>query len=287
MKTNSIYRRLLTLGVVLTTHIASYGQQNANCFGTPAQQAFEAGEVLHYNVKYSAAIFSTSVATATVATSSDHIDGVECYKVGAIAKTKPFYNMFFKLEDIYTTWIEKSTLRPLRSTSELKEGDYRARGSFEFDWNKGVVSTVSENLTRKDKHTKQMNLGPCSYDAIALFFNMRQIDTRNLVPNKPINLSLVLEDTVRTITFKFLERDTYYLDDIGEFRTLKFSCRFVSSTDQSFKDGEEFYVWISDDLNKIPVYIESPIRVGKVSVSLQTWANLSHPFSSLIFNSDN
>ncbi len=262
-------------------------QQSANCFGTPSQQAFDVGEVLHYNVKYSAAIFSTSVASATVATSDDMIEGVPCYKIGAIAKTKPFYNMFFKLEDIYTTWIEKSTLRPLKATSVLKEGDYRARGRFDFDWNQGKVTTVGENLTRKDKRTKQMDLGPCSYDAIALFFNMRQIDTRNLVPNKPIELSLVLEDTVRTITFKFLERDKYDLDDIGEFNTLKFSCRFVSSTDQSFKDGDEFYVWISDDLNKIPVYIESPIRVGKVSVALETWANLKHPFSSLIFDDDN
>ncbi|MFI3295463.1 MAG: DUF3108 domain-containing protein, partial [Rikenellaceae bacterium] len=238
------------------------------CFGEAQHEAFGSGEMLHYAVKYSAAIFTASVADAIINTTSSNVNSTPCYKVEAVGKTKAFYSMFFKLEDTYTTWIEKNTLRPIRATSDLKEGGYRYKNRFDFDWDKAKVYTSGENLVHNTKQTKEMDLEPCSYDAIALFYNMRQINTDRLVVGEPINLSLVLEDTVRTVTMKFEGREVFRLGGVGRFNTMKFSCLFVTSTDQSFKDGDEFFVWISDDKNRIPIYIESPIRVGKIKVEL-------------------
>ena len=69
---------------------------------------------------------------------------------------------------------------------------------------------------------------------------------------------------------------------VGKFRTLKFVCELATSSGESFKDGSEFYLWISDDLNKIPLYLESPIRIGSVRVRLLDASNLKYPLTSKI-----
>ena len=58
--------------------------------------------------------------------------------------------------------------------------------------------------------------------------------------------------------------------------------RDIVNFKELFKDGSEFTIWISDDRNKIPLYLESPIRVGSVRVRLLNVSNLKYPFSSKV-----
>jgi len=41
-------------------------------------------------------------------------------------------------------------------------------------------------------------------------------------------------------------------------------------------------VWVTDDENRVPVRIESPISVGKVKIDMMGYNNLRHPLTSLI-----
>ena len=50
---------------------------------------------------------------------------------------------------------------------------------------------------------------------------------------------------------------------------------------ESFEDGTEFYIWISDDRNKIPIFFESPIRVGSVRAYISGFDGLRFPLESL------
>ncbi|MDR2886110.1 MAG: DUF3108 domain-containing protein, partial [Rikenellaceae bacterium] len=44
----------------------------------------------------------------------------------------------------------------------------------------------------------------------------------------------------------------------------------------------EFFIWISDDQNKIPLYIESPIRVGSIRARMKKFDGLKYPLDSKI-----
>ena len=91
---------------------------------------------------------------------------------------------------------------------------------------------------------------------------------------------MVLEDTIRRINYRLAGREVRNIKGVGKFRTLKFVCELATSSGESFKDGSEFYLWISDDLNKIPLYLESPIRIGSVRVRLLDASNLKYPLTS-------
>ena len=95
-------------------------------------------------------------------------------------------------------------------------------------------------------------------------------------------IALLLDDTVRHISYRFLGREKKKVRGVGTFRTLKFSCQLATSTGMSFDDGDEFFIWISDDSNKIPVYFESPIKVGSVRAYIKSYKGLMHPLESLV-----
>ena len=86
----------------------------------------------------------------------------------------------------------------------------------------------------------------------------------------------------RSINYRLAGREVRNIKGVGKFRTLKFVCELATSSGESFKDGSEFYLWISDDLNKIPLYLESPIRIGSVRVRLLDASNLKYPLTSKI-----
>ena len=69
---------------------------------------------------------------------------------------------------------------------------------------------------------------------------------------------------------------------MGKFKTLKFECQLGTTEGFSFTDGTVFTLWISDDENKIPLYIESPVRVGSITPIFRATKGLNTPMTSLI-----
>ncbi len=69
---------------------------------------------------------------------------------------------------------------------------------------------------------------------------------------------------------------------MGKFRTLKFACQIGTSEGYSFTDGDEFFIWISDDRNKIPLWLESPIRIGSICAYITGTKGLKYPLESKI-----
>ena len=95
-------------------------------------------------------------------------------------------------------------------------------------------------------------------------------------------MRMVLQDTVRNIRYRFLGREVKKIRNIGKFNTLKFDCQMGTTEGYSFTDGTVFTIWISDDDNKIPLYIESPVRIGSINAYISGYKNLKYPLSSLI-----
>ena len=130
--------------------------------------------------------------------------------------------------------------------------------------------------------TKTMSLTPRSMDPVSLYFHLRSIDPATLQEGKTEVLEMLLEDTIRHLRYRFLGRETKKIRSMGTFRTLKFACQIGTSEGYSFTDGTEFTVWISDDKNLIPLYIESPVRIGSVQAYISGYHGLKYPLSSKI-----
>ncbi|MEK9782962.1 MAG: DUF3108 domain-containing protein, partial [Flavobacteriales bacterium] len=62
----------------------------------------------------------------------------------------------------------------------------------------------------------------------------------------------------------------------GKIRCLKFIPSVQSG--RVFKDTESVTIWVSDDLNRIPIRIEASLAVGTLHIDLERFRNLNNPF---------
>lgn len=186
------------------------------------------------------------------------------------------FRWFFNVDDIYTLWVDPQTLRTQRFEGDIREGSYTFRCRYDYDWPNHLVHTRWKKRDL-DEQTKTMQISDNGMDAVSLYFNLRSIDTDTLSEGDRRSLEMVLQDTIRTLDFRFLGREVKKVPKQGRFNTLKFACQIGTSDGFSFTDGTEFMVWISDDRNKIPLYMESPIRVGSICAYISSFSGLKYP----------
>ena len=241
-------------------------------------QIYHPGEALHYRVSYRAKLFpDTEVASVDVTTVDGTLDGRRAYKVVGYGRTSPAFRWFFSVEDTYTVWVDPATMRSMRFEGDIREGKYTFRNRYDYDWARGEVRTWWQSR-QNPPQTRTMKISQQAMDAVSLYFNLRSIDADELREGERRSMEMVLEDTVRTLDFRFLGREVKRLPKQGgSYRTLKFACQIGTSDGFSFTDGTEFTVWISDDRNKIPLYIESPIRVGSIQAVISSFSGLKYP----------
>ena len=247
-----------------------------------AAQLDHPGEQLFYRVSYKAKMFpNTEVGAVEVLTTEGQDADGTFYKVVGAGRTLPTYRWFFNIEDIYTVWVDTVSLRPRRFESDIREGDYTFRSSYRYDWADSVVHTRWRSR-QKPERQKQMALTPESMDPIALFFNLRSANAEDFRIGEPATLQMVLQDTIRHLRYRYLGREEKRIRNMGRFRTLKFECQLGTTEGYSFTDGTVFTIWISDDRNKIPLYIESPVRIGSIQAYISGYKGLKYPLESLI-----
>lgn len=249
--------------------------------GVDDSAAFGDGERLTFVVSYRAALVPNINAGEVVfRTSSTTLDGIPVYNIYANAKVFSDFKWFYDLDDTYQTWLDRTTLKPLKYSFRLKGNKYRAVCDYTYDWDNNEVTTFFHNLGKPEGVTKVMPLSDRSSDAIALFYRLRSQDLSHLAIGRGNDLEMILDDTVRRITYKFLGREERSVKKLGAFKTLKFSCTIATSSGESFEDGSEFFLWVTDDANKMPIYLESPIKVGSVRVTLTKYQGLKYPLTA-------
>ncbi len=245
-------------------------------------QVFQDGEVLYYRAAYRAKLWpNTEAGEVTVSTKSDMLDGKDVYRVTGNGRTLPFFRWFFDMDDTYNIWVDKESLRTQRFESDLKEDKYTFRSNYVYDWNAMKVHTWSQKRQNTPRE-KTMALTSESMDAVSLYFNLRSVDLESFREGEHRHLDMVLEDTIRHLRYRYIKREELKVPKLGKFDTMKFACTIGSSEEFSFTDGTEFFIWITNDENKIPVMLASPVRVGEIRAYLRRYEGLKYPLNSKI-----
>ena len=249
---------------------------------TTSAQVFHEGEWLYYRAAYRAKLVpNIEAGEVTVSTRLDTLNGKDMYRVTGNGRTLPFFRWFFDMNDTYDIWVDRQTLRTQRFESDLKEDKYTFRSNYRYDWDSMKVHTWSQR--RQDTpRAKTMDLTPESMDAVSLYFNLRSVDLESFREGENRQLDMVLEDTIRHLRYRYIGREELKVPKLGKFDTMKFACTLGSSEEFSFTDGTEFFIWITNDENKIPVMLASPVRVGEIRAYLRRYEGLKYPLLSKI-----
>lgn len=231
--------------------------------------AFEAGENVEFSVYYTVAGANFNAGAGSFKTTSEVLNGHPVYHIVGEGKTLPSYEWAYKVRDTYETYIDKTTMQPLKFVRNINEGGYKKYQNISF--NKSANTAISADGTFK--------IPECVQDVVSAVFYARNINYNSLKVGDRIRFDLFLDNEIFNMYIRYMGKETISTK-YGKVKTIKIKPLTIKGT--IFEGGEKMTVWLSDDANKVPVRVESPIIVGSVRLDMTNFSGLRSPMTSVI-----
>jgi hypothetical protein len=237
-------------------------------------QAFQAGEEMVYKIYYNWNFVWMSAGEVVFRVK----EAGDQYHLSVHGTTYKSYEWFYKVDDKYDTYVDKRTLLPSVGIRDIWEGKYRLYDRIAFDHK----HNVARSLRGKSKETAELTeykVDNCMHDVLSIIYFARNLDFNRMVPGAEVPIKIFIDKETWPLKVKYKgKEEKKRVRGNGRFKTILFSPQVISG--YVFKDGTEMNVWVSDDNNKIPLLIESPISVGSIKAVLKSYKGLRHPLDA-------
>jgi len=231
--------------------------------------SFQAGESVTLKVFYNTLGMYIGAGEATFTTTLEHFNGKTTYHCVGDGKSYPFFDNFFKVRDRYETYIDTTTMLPIKFIRNVEEGGTKIYNNVTFNQSTGTAVTTNGVFKTPD----------CIQDVVSTIYHARNIDFEKYKINDKIPFDMFLDDQVYHLYIRYMGKETVKTR-YGKFHAIKIKPLLIKGT--MFQGGEKMTAWISDDPNHLLLRVESPISVGNIKVDMYGYKNLRYPLSSLI-----
>jgi hypothetical protein len=231
--------------------------------------SFSSGENISLVVFYNALGIYVNAGTANFTVTTERLNNKPVYHIVGTGVTNSKYDWIFKVRDRYETFIDTSNLLPYKFIRNVDEGGYKKYENITF--NQNANTALSTQGVYK--------VPSCIQDVVSSMYYSRNIDFNKYKPGDKIPFTIFLDNEVYNMYIRYQGKQTIKTR-YGKFRAIVFKPLLVKGT--LFEGGEKMTVYVSDDANKLPLRIESPLLVGSVKVDLMSYQNLRFPLTSLI-----
>lgn len=242
--------------------------------------AFQAGEEITYIISYNWGFIWLDVGEATFKITGKEIKGKKYFVITAIGQTYKSWDKFFKVRDLYQTVISQKDFKPVYYVRDVDEGGYTINIKYRFNRHKKVAYSEYKSY-KKPFFRDTIPITDDTYDLMSIIYRARNLDYSKMTKGEKIPISILLDNELTNIFFRYKGPTVFKNKKIGKYNTINFSVMTVAG--EVFKSTEEsLQLWVSDDKNRLPLWIESPISVGSVKVRLAKYKGLKYPLSSKI-----
>lgn len=236
-------------------------------YPTVKNTAFGAGEVLRYRVTYG--FMDAGEAIMEVKSTSRTGAGRPLFHVVGTGRTLGGFNSFYKVKDVYESYIDKESIMPWYFKRNVDEGGFKINQDYTFKQNEYRV------YNGQDYFKTPMGV----QDMISSFYKARTLDFRGLKVGRTYSFECFMDDEI------FIMKIKYVGDEVVRIRKGKFKChKFVPvvQTGRYFENEEDVQFWVTADANKIPLLVKAKIPVGTVKMHLVEWSGLKNSLSSKV-----
>lgn len=274
---------LTILSALLMFPLSSGGQQG--CIPVYARTAedvaYKSGERLSFSIHYTWGILDADMGVAEITLDTVTVDGVPAFHCRVTGSSVRIYDYFFRVREDFNSWFACDGLAPIRFTRDTHEGKYFAWNEYNYRWDaeKPYADAVVRTSKMGERHL-QLPLKTCTADLPALFFYARNIDMSKVCANVKNPMSFVIDDELFDVYFIYRGKCTRDVKGLGKVRCLEFAAKLLEG--EVFKGDKDLTIYISDDLNRLPVSFGAPILMGHLEGRLTGYSGLKYEFSSLI-----
>ena len=179
------------------------------------------------------------------------------------------FEWFYKVRDVYETYMDEQTLAPRKFVRRVNEGGYIINRDYHFEPEQEQVNTLAKGTIKTPSDVQDM---------LSSFYYLRALDFSNAKPGQIFRINAFMDYEMWPFYVKYKGIEEVKVD-LGTFKCHKFVP--VVQEGRVFSSEEDMNVWVTADANKVPILLESKILVGSVKMEISGYSNLVAPIAKV------
>lgn len=196
------------------------------------------------------------------------------YRIDIFARTVGIFDLISSVRDNWGSYYDTANMVPQQFYRYIKEGRFRKNEILYFDHDTDSVTVAklhkeTKRLEKKIEHKVMDNM----QDMVSGYYYLRAIDFDQIPVGTIITINTFFDDKEQPFRVKFVGREVLKTK-LGRVKSLILVP--IIEKDSLFEEDNTLRVWLSDDLNKIPLKFQAKIYVGYLRVEVKKVKNLRH-----------
>ena len=238
------------------------------CFSLSSNGGFsqiKSVEKLVFAASYYMSGLMTQLAQVTMETETMKTSKNTFLHLSCQASTYSKWDSFFKIRDLYESYVNPTTLKPSLYKRNIFEGGFTKTEKYIFKPDgKTIVSTSKRKNSPENNSTFSVTNG--TQDIVSLIYKLRMVDFQNYKNGQTKSFQLVFDEKEIPVVIKFMGKETISAGNLGTKECYKLS---IGARTKVLKGKDQNIIWLTADAKKIPALIKFsiPVGVGQLKLS--------------------
>jgi hypothetical protein len=231
--------------------------------------SFRGGEYLEYDLYFKYGLLFTKAGISTMRVADTRYKHADAYKMTLTANSLGVAKAVFLIADTLTSYTTKGII-PLAYLKNAHEGNDLRTERATYDYSTGKVRL--RNINKKNDHLRYdttLVSDDCMYDMLSIVYYARTLNYDTMKKGDEVTVSFLSgrKKVMMTIVHQGSERVP--ANDGRKYNCIRLS---LMINERAFEDkSEAMNVYITEDLNRIPIRIDSKLKVGATRALLKSY----------------
>jgi len=176
------------------------------------------------------------------------------------------WDTFFKIRDLYESYVDPTTLQPSLYKRNIFEGGYAKTEKYIYAADRRTINSTSQR-PKKAEEKKTFTVGSNSMDLVSSIYKLRKIDFSKFKVGQTSSFVIIFDEKEYPATIKYMGKETVSAGNLGKKECFKLS---IAAKTNKLKGKDQNLIWITTDAKRIPALIEFSIPVGVGQIALLT-----------------
>lgn len=245
-------------------------------YSQPSITAFQDGEKLTFTASYNMSGLLTDIAQLNMEVNEVKTSKSTLWQLKCTASTYSNWDNFFKIRDLYESYVSPKSLTPYLYKRNINEGSYFKLVKYTFDHKSKIAKTLIQKSNRKGGTYDQKKNVAIQYgtkDLVTTLYHIRNSNLETLGLGQSKSYTILFDREEQVINIKMLGKETINTN-IGKKDCYKLGIS-VNNSD-ALKGNNDNLIWLTADANKIPVYGKFKVAVGSGELKIKSATGLKN-----------
>lgn len=236
---------------------------------------FQAGEELIYDMYFKYGLINTKAGRSSMTIFNEVYKGENVLKMQLIGNTRGVASKLISLSDTLTSFTTKELVPLAYEKNAHESGDYTIeKATYLYENSKTTIKT-SRIRNQELRFDERLSSESCIYDMLSVVYYARTLDYSTMKKGDKVSISFLSGRRILN-----MDMENHGIEIVKANNDKKYNCIklvLVINAD-AFEDKKEaMTVYITNDSNRMPVCIDSKLKIGSTRAILKSYKGTIYP----------